>query len=411
MYKRQAEGFGVKRAGLAVPDSVMLIVSPGCCGRNTSVLSSMRAYQDRFYYLLMDETDIVTGRHLKKIPKAVAEICEGLKKKPSVVMICITCVDALLGTDMERVCHKAEEYAGVPVRPCYMYALTREGRKPPMVHVRQSVYSLLEPKKKKGNVVNLLGYFSPLTDDCELYDLLHGAGVKTIHEISRCKDYAQYQTMSEANFNLVLHPEARFAAEDFHDRLKIPYIELRRLYQIDKIASQYRALAAALGVEFEDEIPRKAAEEAVEKFREIHPDAVFAVGEWMNGDPFELALALVHYGFRVSEIYGTLSGENFVYVKDGEILNLAGFEIRVLHTPGHTQGGVCYYIEEEKALFSGDTLFCQSVGRTDFPTGKSSTLIHSIQDKLMPLPDDTMVYTGHEDMTTIGMERKYNPFL
>ena len=286
-----AEGFGVKRAGLAVPDSVMLIVSPGCCGRNTSVLSSMRAYQDRFYYLLMDETDIVTGRHLKKIPKAVAEICEGLKKKPSVVMICITCVDALLGTDMERVCHKAEEYAGVPVRPCYMYALTREGRKPPMVHVRQSVYSLLEPKKKKGNVV------------------------KTIHEISRCKDYAQYQTMSEANFNLVLHPEARFAAEDFHDRLKIPYIELRRLYQIDKIASQYRALAAALGVEFEDEIPRKAAEEAVEKFREIHPDAVFAVGEWMNGDPFELALALVHYGFRVSEIYGTLSGENFVYVK------------------------------------------------------------------------------------------------
>lgn len=76
-----AEGFGVKRAGLAVPDSVMLIVSPGCCGRNTSVLSSMRAYQDRFYYLLMDETDIVTGRHLKKIPKAVAEICEGLKKK------------------------------------------------------------------------------------------------------------------------------------------------------------------------------------------------------------------------------------------------------------------------------------------------------------------------------------------
>ena len=166
-----AEGFGVKRAGLAVPDSIMLIVAPGCCGRNTSVLSSMRAYHDRFYYLLMDETDIVTGRHLKKIPKAVAEICEGLEKKPSVVMICITCVDALLGTDMERVCRRAEEVAGLPVKPCYMYALTqRRHAKPPMVHVRQSIYSLLEPKKKKGNVVNLLGYFSPLVDDCELYE-------------------------------------------------------------------------------------------------------------------------------------------------------------------------------------------------------------------------------------------------
>ena len=310
-----AEGFGVKRAGLAVPDSIMLIVAPGCCGRNTSVISSMPEYHDRFFYLLMDETDIVTGRHLKKIPKAVAEICEGLEKKPSVVMICITCVDALLGTDMERVCRKAEEYTGIQVKPCYMYALTREGRKPPMVHVRQSLYSLLEPRKKKGNVVNLLGYFSPIVDDCELYDLLHQAGVKTIHEISRCKDYEEFQTMSEANFNLVLHPEARFAAEDFHNRLKVPYIELRRLYQIDKIANQYKAFAAALGTTFNDVQPRKEAEEAVEQFKAKRPDASFAVGEWMNGDPFELAVALVRYGFKVPEIYGTISGENFVYVR------------------------------------------------------------------------------------------------
>ena len=61
--------------------------------------------------------------------------------------------------------------------------------------------------------------------------------MKTIHEISRCEDFEEYKKMSEANFNLVLHPEARFAAEDFHDRLKIPFIELRRLYQIDKIGS------------------------------------------------------------------------------------------------------------------------------------------------------------------------------
>ena len=294
-----AEGFGVKRAGLAVPGSIMLIVAPGCCGRNTSMISSMREYHDRFFYLLMDETDIVTGRHLKKIPKAVKEICEGREEKPSVVMICITCVDALLGTDMERICRRATEEAGLPVRPCYMYALTREGRKPPMVHVRQSIYSLLEPKKKKGNVVNLLGFFSPLVDDCELYDLLKDAGVKTVHEISRCQDYDEYLTMAEANFNLVLHPEARFAAEDFHDRLKIPFIELTRLYQIDKIASQYRAFGAALGVQFSDVEVREQARRAVEKFRQACPDASFAVGECMNGDAFELSLALVRYGFQV----------------------------------------------------------------------------------------------------------------
>lgn len=310
-----AEGFGVKKAGLAVPGSIMLIVAPGCCGRNTSMISSMKEYNNRFFYLCMDETDIVTGRHLKKIPKAVASICESLEKKPSVVMICITCVDALLGTDMERVCRKAEEKAGLPVRPCYMYALTREGRKPPMVHVRQSLYSLLEPGHKKGNVVNLLGYFSPLVDDCELYTLLQEAGVKTIHEISRCEDFEEYKKMSEANFNLVLHPEARFAAEDFHDRLKIPFIELRRLYQIDKIGSQYQAFGAALGIEFHVEEQKKQAQEAIESFRKVCPDPVFAVGECANADPFELSLALVKYGFKVAEIYGTITGENFIYIR------------------------------------------------------------------------------------------------
>ena len=243
------------------------------------------------------------------------EICAGLEKKPSVVMICITCVDALLGTDMDRVCRKAEERTGLPVRPCYMYALTREGRKPPMVHVRQSLYSLLEPAKKKGNVVNLLGFFSPLVDDCELYELLHSAGIKTIHEISRCRDFDEYKTMAEANFNLVLHQEARAAAEDFHERLKIPFIELRRLYQTDKIENQYQAFGSVLGVAFDTTADRKEAEQAVENFRKVCPDASFAVGECMNGDPFELALALLKYGFKVPEIYGTITIENFVYMK------------------------------------------------------------------------------------------------
>ncbi len=310
-----AEGFGVKRAGLAIPDSVMLIVAPGCCGRNTSLISRMPEYDHRFFYLMMDETDIVTGRHLKKIPQAVEEVVNTLTKSPSVVMICITCVDALLGTDMERVCRRAEERLGLPVRPCYMYALTREGRKPPMVHVRQSLYSLLEPRKKKGNVVNLLGHFAPLQDDCELYDLLKQIGVKTVHELSRCRDFEEYLTMAEANFNLVLHPEARFAAQDFEKRLKIPSIELTRLYQIDRIHRQYQALAGALGVRFDDGVYRSRAEAAAETFGRKHPGLRFAVGECMNGDPFELSLALVRRGFAVPEIYGTITGENFVFLE------------------------------------------------------------------------------------------------
>lgn len=99
-----------------------------------------------------------------------------------------------------------------------------------------------------------------------------------------------------------------------------------------------------------------------------------------------------------------------VYVKDGEELTIAGITLRVIATPGHTEGSCCYYIEEAGILVAGDTLFQESVGRSDFPTGGMSTLVHSIQDKLFILPDETKVYPGHGDSTTIGHEKKYNPF-
>lgn len=310
-----AEGFGVKRAGVAIPDSVMLLVAPGCCGRNTTLLASREEYKDRFFYLMMDETDIVTGRHLKNIPDAVKEIVDSLEKKPSVMMICLTCVDALLGTDMERVCRKAMEQVDIPVLPCYMYALTREGRKPPMVHIRQSIYSLLEPQKRSMDVVNILGFFAPLIDDCEIYDFLKVLGINKVNEISRCKNFEEYKDMSKANFNLVLNPEARYAAGDIQKRLGIPMAELTRLYQIDKIQNQYKAFANALGTTYDDSKFYAEAKEEIRVYQEAYPDTVFSIGEGCNAEPFELALAMLRYGFKVKEIFGNPTAENFVYIK------------------------------------------------------------------------------------------------
>ncbi|MCD8217307.1 MAG: nitrogenase component 1 [Clostridiales bacterium] len=310
-----AQGFGVKRAGLAIPGSVMLLVAPGCCGRNTMMLDQIGGYGDRFFYLLQDDTDIVTGRHLNRISQAVKEVVDSLEERPTAVMICITCVDALLGTDMERVCRKASEYAGVPVLPCYMYALTREGRVPPMTSVRKTVYALLEKRGRKKQTVNLLGEFAPYDDRCELYEILKKLGIKTIREISRCRDFEEYLSMAEANFNIVLNPESRLAAEDFKSRLGIPSLEMTRVYQIDKIQKQYELLGSALGVTIDDAAYYKEALEAVQEFFERWPNTVFAVGEWMNGDPFELSLALLRYGHSVAEIYGTVTNLNFIYIK------------------------------------------------------------------------------------------------
>lgn len=109
----------------------------------------------------------------------------------------------------------------------------------------------------------------------------------------------------------------------------------------------------------------------------------------------------------IGQIYTTQAD---IYVKDGEHLKLAGLDIIVLHTPGHTKGGVCYYLPEEKVLMSGDTLFHCSIGRTDFPTGSMSQLVRSVKEHLFVLPDDVQVYPGHDSVTSIGYEKQYNPF-
>lgn len=98
-----------------------------------------------------------------------------------------------------------------------------------------------------------------------------------------------------------------------------------------------------------------------------------------------------------------------VWLADDEVQSMAGFDIRVLHTPGHTIGSVCYYIESELLLFSGDTLFEHSYGRTDFPTSNPGQMKRSVRRLLDELPMDVEVYPGHGAPTTIRMEKRYNP--
>lgn len=99
------------------------------------------------------------------------------------------------------------------------------------------------------------------------------------------------------------------------------------------------------------------------------------------------------------------------YLSDGDIINVGELSIEVIHTPGHTPGGVCFYIEKENVLFSGDTLFQGSIGRTDFPGGSQSMEIESIRERLFTLPENTTVYPGHGPQTTIKYEKQYNMYI
>ena len=124
--------------------------------------------------------------------------------------------------------------------------------------------------------------------------------------------------------------------------------------------------------------------------------------------PFYMHENEEHYIENDNTVFGNIRKADG-FLKEDTKLNIGNLDIKVIHTPGHTQGGVCFLVDGK--LFSGDTLFQGSIGRTDFPGGDMNTILSSIKDKLLILGDEVEVYPGHGPKTTIGFEKKINPFL
>jgi glyoxylase-like metal-dependent hydrolase (beta-lactamase superfamily II) len=102
---------------------------------------------------------------------------------------------------------------------------------------------------------------------------------------------------------------------------------------------------------------------------------------------------------------------DYIYLKEGDIVKLGADELAVIEAPGHSPGHICFYCAKQNFIISGDVLFNRSIGRTDLPGGNHQALLKNIREKLFVLPDETVVYSGHGPETTIGEEKKYNPFL
>ncbi len=134
----------------------------------------------------------------------------------------------------------------------------------------------------------------------------------------------------------------------------------------------------------------------------VHPD-----DDFLTLHPVEQLRAM--FGMTPPGVYDV--PEKFESLGDGSRIEAGGLEFEVRHTPGHTPGHCCFYVEQEETLFSGDQLFAGSIGRTDFPYGSHQALMTSMAEKVMVLPDETRVLPGHGPETTIGRERTGNPFL
>lgn len=140
----------------------------------------------------------------------------------------------------------------------------------------------------------------------------------------------------------------------------------------------------------------------------IHKNLKIPLGIHKDAFPFlkEAPNMGALFGFNIEEVV-----QPEFYLNEGNVIPVGNSELNVLHTPGHAAGSICFYAKDEGFVVVGDVLFNGSIGRTDLPSGDYITLIGAITDKLLTLPDDVKVYCGHGTDTTIGKERKYNPFL
>lgn len=306
-------GFGMKRTCMLLPECAMLMVSPCGCGRSGTVVGEQNDFAKRIFYLCMDDRDIASGRYLRVVPEALARI--ELTLHPRVILICMTCIDALMGTDLAGLCREWQEKCAARLTSCFMDPIVRESKHAPMVQMHEAIYACLVPADKEPNSMNLLGNFAPLSGGSELRPVLHGAGIRTLRELPACRTFLQFSEMSRAGKNLVLNWQSEAAAEMLQKRLGTPFLSVETCYAPCRAAVQYERIADFLGHPLEYAREQARATEARAAFTARHRGLRIAVGEAVSGNPFEIALTLLEAGAEVPFVFrGMLREEDRPYL-------------------------------------------------------------------------------------------------
>jgi len=294
-------GFGVKRTAMLLPESAMLMVSPMGCGRSGSVVAEKFGFADRMFYLNLDDRSVASGAYLERIPEAVKTIA-GLGTFKA-VLICMTCIDALTGTDLEGIGRSAARAAGIRVATTFMDPIVRDGRFGPMVQVRQAIAGCFEGGEPQPGAVNVLGTFAPVPAQSELAQVLRGAGIDSVRTAAGCRTFGELEQMGRSRCNLVIHHQAAACGEDLEKRLGMPFIRLLTAFGPEQIAADYARLGAFLGAQLRTDRYAESARRALERFSADFSGKRIAVGEAVCGSPFDIAAALVSAGIRVPFVF------------------------------------------------------------------------------------------------------------
>jgi hypothetical protein len=343
-------GWGVVRVALLVPEAHLLFVCPPACGRHGAIAAIEQGYRKRISYLCVSDNEIVLGGYEEEIKRGVREVMNRIKPRPRALMVFMSCIDDLLGTDHGAAIRQMEEEHGVPVRLARMNPISLDNKLPPGIRVQKTMYEFLDPPAAKDRGVIILGSCRPPERGSELARVLDLFGFGPIRHPEYCPDFESFRQMSGSAAALLLRPEGKAAAEDLHSRLGIPVCKPFMAFDRDTITERYGGLFAFLenleapgkarrpGARGEAEAFLAAAGERTEareeEARSVLGGARLAIDSTATIAPFSLALALVKAGIDVRRIYANQLPE---FEKPGllELARLRG-DITVVN-PNHAR--------------------------------------------------------------------------
>lgn len=297
------EGMGMLQSSLLVPESALLFVAPAGCARHVAMHSYRLGLKNRLFLLRVDENDIVTGAHLDRIPAAMEEIMSNACPKPRALFLGSSCVDTLLASDYKAIAKKLEAKYGIRVRASYMDPIMFDGKKSPDRKIQHSMYDFIAKNDAKEKAVNIIGSYAPVNRDSEFYSLLAKAGFDTVRHISECTTLEELDRMGQSTLNIVIKSSGSMAAAEMEKKHGIPFISLPVSYNLDTIRNSYRKLGEALGIEIYDDIYYEQTKQVIKEFRQHLGSLRIAIGKTIKGNVFDLAHALIQYGFRVSHLF------------------------------------------------------------------------------------------------------------
>ena len=365
-------GWGVVRVGMLVPESYQLFVCPSACGRHGALGAIEHGNKERLSYLYIDEADIVSGSYEDLIIEGVDALLEALEEQPKVIFIFVSCLDDLLGTDHVAILDILNNKYPIKFQVGHMNPITMGSKTPPQITLQRKMYELVEGNGEKEETLNLLGNFVPLEENNELYDVLGQLGIKEVKHISEQKTFKDFEQMGESKYNLVLRPEARIAADDMKRHHNVQYRFLPVSYDMDTVATQYQEIVEFINkdVVVDLTIPKQEAEAQIKKAKEIIGDFPIVIGHSAVCRPFNLAKALINYGFNVQKVYGE---DVSAFEKDSfEWLAANAPQVEVISATNHNR---INRVEEEQD--------CIAIGYNAAYTEKAKHVVDLIQDEYM----------------------------